>query len=71
MKSIDQHWVDRHWYRQQLRFLAHDPLARLDPQVQLLFAVNPIHPLVVPTMAYHVAQIPEAQAKTLVAFVVR
>ncbi len=34
-----------------------EALFRLDPQVQLQFAVDPIHAFVVPAVALHVAQI--------------
>ena len=33
----------------------------LDPQVQLQFAIDPIDPLVVPTMAVHVAKVQKTQ----------
>jgi hypothetical protein len=46
-------------------------VARLDPQIQLEFAVNPVDPLVVPLEVFDVTQVQKAQPKTPVALVVR
>jgi hypothetical protein len=45
-------------------------MARLDAQVELEFAVNPVDPFVVPFEALDVAQVQEAQPEALVALVV-
>lgn len=45
-------------------------MARLDAQVQLELAVNPVDALVVPFEALHVAQVQEAQSKAPVALVI-
>jgi len=63
--------INRGRDRQRQRLLAHQAMARLDPQVQIEFAVNPVDALVVPFKALHVAQVKEAQAKAPVALVVR
>src|SRR3989338_3887289 len=62
--------VDGFRYRQRLRLLPHDPLPGFDPEVQLQFAVNAIHPFVVPWISLHVAQIQKAQPEPPVALVV-
>ena len=62
--------VDGFRHRQRFRLLPNNPLSRLDPQVQLQFAVNAIHPLVIPSVALHVAQIQKAQPESPVALVV-
>lgn len=62
---------DRLWYRQRLGLLTHYAVARLDSQVQLQFPIDPVHPLVIPAMTFHVAQVQEAQAELPVALVVR
>ena len=49
--------VDHGRYRQWQWLLAHQAMARLDPQVQLKLAVNPVDALVVPFEALDVAQI--------------
>src|SRR5690606_27793830 len=59
--------VDRFRHRQRLRLLAHQPLPRLDPQVQLPLPVDAVDPLVVPAKAFDVAQVQEAQAKSPIA----
>ena len=41
--------------RQNARLLPFQPLARLDPQVQLQLAVDPVNAFVVPRMAFDVA----------------
>ncbi len=63
--------VDRRRHGQWKRFLTHQSMARLDPQVQLELTVNPVDALVVPFVALHVAQVQEAQSKAPVALVVR
>src|SRR5690606_3105162 len=63
--------IDRLRHSQRLGLLTHDAFARLDSQVQLQLAINPVHPLVIPAVAFHVAQVQEAQAETPVALVVR
>jgi hypothetical protein len=63
--------TDRLWYRQRLRLLPHDAFVRFDSQVQLQLPIDPVHPLVIPAVAFHVAQIQEAQAKFPVALAVR
>ncbi|EFF45744.1 ISxac2 transposase [Xanthomonas citri pv. aurantifolii str. ICPB 10535] len=67
MKSIDPDLVDGLGHRQRLGPLTHQPLLRLDPQVQLQLAVDPVDPLVIPAKALHVAQVQVAQAKAPVA----
>ena len=62
--------IDRLGHRQRFGFLAHDPLSRLDAQIELELAIDPINPLVIPAVALHVAQVQEAQAKAPVALVV-
>lgn len=55
--------VDRSGHRQRFGLLAHQSLLWLDPQIQLQFPVDPVHPLVVPAQALHVAEVQEAQAE--------
>src|SRR5690606_21549231 len=50
-------------YRQRLGRLPDQPLTRLDAQVQLEFAVDSIHALMVPAKAPDIAQVQKAQAK--------
>lgn len=45
-------------------------MARLDPQIQFEFTVNPEDALVVSFKAFHVAQVQKAQAEAPVALVV-
>ncbi len=63
--------VDRLRYRQRLRLLPNDAFTRLDPQVQLQFPIDPVHPLVIPAVTFHVAQLQEAQTEPPVALIVR
>jgi hypothetical protein len=49
---------------QRIGFVALQPLARLDPQVQLQLAVDPIDAFVVPRMALHVTRMQKTKAKT-------
>jgi hypothetical protein len=51
------------WHRQLVRLRPFQPLSGPDTQVQLQLTVNPVHALVVPSKALHVAQIQKAQAK--------
>src|SRR5471030_420540 len=51
-------------------FFPHQPMARLDPQVQFQLAIDPVDALVIPFETLHVAQIQEAQAEAPVALVV-
>lgn len=41
-----------------------------DPQVKLQLPIDPVHPLVIPAIAFHVTQVQEAQAKAPVTLVV-
>lgn len=45
------------WHRQGVRFVTLQPLARLDPQVQVQFAIDLVDAFVVPWMTLHVAQV--------------
>src|SRR5690606_10446228 len=63
--------IDRLWHRQRLGFLPHDAFTRFDPHVQLQLPIDPVHPFVIPAVAFHVAQIQEAQAESPVTLVVR
>jgi len=47
--------VDRLRRRQRLRHFPDDALARFDAQIQLQIALDPIHALVLPSEALHVA----------------
>jgi hypothetical protein len=60
---------DRHGQRQ--RFLAHETMAWLDPQVQLKLAINPVDTFMVPFKTFYVTQIQEAQPEVPIALVVR
>lgn len=62
--------IDGLRYSQGFRLLPNDPLSRLNPQVQFEFAINAIHPLVVPSVALHIAQVQKAQPEAPVARVV-
>jgi len=62
--------VDGLRHRQRFRLLTNNPLSRLDPQIQLQLAVNAIDPLVIPSVALHVAQIQQAQPESPVALIV-
>jgi hypothetical protein len=55
------HRIHRRRHDQRLRRLPYQPLARLDAQVQLQLPVNPVHALMVPAEALHVAQVQETQ----------
>ncbi|KKN59324.1 hypothetical protein LCGC14_0543070 [marine sediment metagenome] len=44
--------------------------ARLDLQIELQLATDSVHPFAIPAVAFHVAQIQEEQAITLVGLVV-
>ncbi len=44
--------------------------ARLDLQIELLLAIDSTHPIAIPAIAFHVAQIQEEQAIALVGLVV-
>jgi hypothetical protein len=46
-------------------------MARLDPQIQVQLAVNPVDAVVVPLEALHVEQVQEAQSEAPVPVVVR
>ena len=50
-------------HRQCVWLVPLQPLTRFDPQVQLQRAVNPLDPLVVPGMAFDVAQVQKASPK--------
>ena len=50
-------------HRQFIRLGSFQPFARPDTQVQLQLAVDPVHALVVPFIAFDVAQIQKAQPK--------
>jgi len=63
--------VDRSRHSQWQRLLAYQAVARLNPQVQLELAVNPVDTLVVPFEPFDVAQVQEAQPEAPVALVVR
>ena len=63
--------IDRGRHRQRQRLFTYQTMTRLDPQVHLELAVNPVHTLVVPFEALDVAQVQEAQPKAPVALVVR
>ncbi|MNT52557.1 hypothetical protein D3C72_1895890 [compost metagenome] len=60
--------VGRHG--QWLGRLPNQPFARLDPQVQFEFAIDPVHTFMVPAEASNIAQIQEAQTKAPIAVVV-
>lgn len=62
--------IDGFRHGQRLRPLPHDALFRLDPQVEFEFAVDAIHPLVIPLVALHITQVEKAQPKPPVALVV-
>jgi hypothetical protein len=51
-------------YGQRLRCLADDPLARLDPQVQLERTIHAVHAFVVPAELLDVSQVQNAQPET-------
>jgi hypothetical protein len=63
--------IDALWHCQRLGLLAHQALARFDPQIELQVLVYAVHPLVVPFEALDVAQIQVTQAKAPAAVVVR
>lgn len=52
------------WNCQFIGLLPLQPAPRLDPQVQLQLAVDPVDPLVVPDMSLDVPQVQETQAET-------
>ena len=56
--------VRRFRHRQSVRFVALQPLAGLDTQVQLKLAVNAIDAFVIPGMPLHVAQVQKTQPET-------
>jgi hypothetical protein len=62
--------VDGFRHGQRLGFLTNNALSWLDPQVQFEFAVNAIHPFVIPSVALHVTQVQKAEPKSPVALVV-
>jgi len=62
--------VDACRHGQGFWLLPDNPLSRLDPQVQFQFAIDAIHPLVIPSVALHVAQIQKAQPESPVPLVV-
>ena len=70
MKSIDQHWLRVSGMARDSGLLPYDPLSRLDPQIEFEFAINAIHPLVIPSVALHVTQVQKAQPESPVALVV-
>src|SRR5690606_17835829 len=71
MHEVDRpRGIDAIRHGQRFRFLAYQPFAWLNPQIQFQLAIDAVHALVVPAKAFHVAQIQEAQAKTPVALVV-
>lgn len=55
--------VGLHRHSQRLRCLALQPFPRFDAQIELQFAIDPVHPLVVPWIPLHVPEIEEAQPK--------
>ena len=57
--------VRRLRYGQLVGLLPLQTLARLDPQVQLQIAVDPVDALVVPAMSLDIAQVQKAQAEAL------
>ena len=63
------HLVQRLRHRQRLGLLTHHALLRPDPQVQFEASIDPIDPLVIPSVALHVSQVQEAQAEPPVAIV--
>lgn len=64
-------FVDLLRFRQGLRLFTNDPLLRLNPQIQLELPVDSVHPLVVPVVAFHVAQEQVAQTKAPVTLIRR
>lgn len=62
--------VDACRYGRGLRLLPNDSVSRLDPQLQFKFAINAIHPIVVPSVDLHVVQVQKAQPESPVALIV-
>ena len=62
--------IDTLWHGERLGLVAHKPLARLDPQIELQLFVDSVHALVIPFEAPDVAQIQVTQAKAPAAVVV-
>lgn len=63
--------VECRWFGQRLWPLAYQPFLRLDAQVQFQLPVNPVDTLVVPAVAFNIAQVSKAQAEALVALIRR
>ena len=62
--------VDRFRHGQGVWLLPHQPLLRLDTQVQFQFAVDPIHALAITAEAIDIAQKQKTQPKAPAALVV-
>ena len=57
------HLVEARRHRQRLGRQPHQPLTRLDPQIQLKLAVDPVHALVIPSVASDIAQVQKHSPK--------
>lgn len=56
--------VELVWHGQRLGRLAHQTLARLDTKIQRQIPIDTVDPLVIPRVAFDVAQIQVAQPET-------
>lgn len=70
-KVLRPRLIDGCRHGQRLRLLPHNQLPWFDAQVQLQFAIDAVHALVIPGKTLHVTQEQEAHAEASVALVVR